>query len=382
MRLFQFIRNFPFLGPVLARVLAVTALSAPLACTPLPLAEPVSQAQVVSKSPAAVEAKEHAPSAFGAAEKLRAEALFLHQEKRYDESEAAGEQALAAYEQAFALARLARAEERLRQAQQQAADAQKRLDELDTLQARISQDAERFELQARVHLDRQEVEDVDQLSPERARARRTIALRLAADARMLCRAATLLEHDQEALASLDGKLAALDADLSTGSVRKDMFPRASSLRSACLTELTRARRPKVESNPESHESDALLEALSARGEWMVYRDDRGVVVSVGKPLERDGTLSESARESFSFLGKVAKNHDSFPVMLALHTAKSRDARAEETMGKLAEETMRESGAPQVSRLSVSNAQPAVFSSARGADEQNERVEVIFVHRGR
>lgn len=369
------------LSSVFAQV-GFVALCSSVACTPLPISPPVAQAQAVSRTEAAEEAKEHAPSAFAEAEKLRAEAFFLHKEKRYEESEAAGEQALAAYEQAFALARLARAEERVHLARRQQEDAQERLDELDALQARISQDAERYELQARVHLDREEVEDVQRLSPERARARRTAALRLAADARMLCHATSLLEHEADALAAVQKEVSALDSDLAAGSVRQDMFPRASSLRAACLKELTRARRPAVKASPESHLSDALLEALSARGEWMLYRDDRGIIVNVGQPLGSDQKLSQSTIETVSFLAKVAQQHDAFPVMLVVHVANGRDAQRAERIGLLVEETMRSVGAPQVSRLSVGSAQPAVLASVQGADEQNERVEVIFVHRGR
>ena len=56
------------------------------ACGQAPLAPSVTQADAVSESAAAQEAQSQAPQSYASAEKLRAEALFLHQEKRYEES--------------------------------------------------------------------------------------------------------------------------------------------------------------------------------------------------------------------------------------------------------------------------------------------------------
>ena len=184
------------------------------------------------------------------------------------------------------------------------------------LQSRIESEAAAFEMQARVALDMEEVKDADQISPARAEARRLAAKRLAAEASLLCLGAQLLEGGGKNLETTAENVEQLERELSQGSTKTDLFPRAAELRAECLREVTLARRPKAQAAPESSESDELLTGISAAGKYMVYRDDRGIVVNLGQPLEtKEGKLALSAfsREALSFLSGVAKAHKDYPI---------------------------------------------------------------------
>lgn len=346
---------------------------------------PVSQAQAVSKSKAAEQAKEFAPQAFGAAEKLRAESEYLHTEGRLSEAEAAGAQALVAYNEAFALAQLSIAQERLENAQKNEATATRELSHLDGLQTLIAKDAETFETQARVTLDTETVKDAEKISPARAEARRLAAKQLTAEAALLCLGARLLKAESTTLDSASAEVGTLERELTTGSMKQDLYPRSSDLRATCLKELTMARRRTVEKEPQSAESDMLLTALSSAGKYMVYRDDRGVVVNVGQPLSSnapDAALSKAAKEALGFVGGTSKKHASFPLLVVVHTRKSGEDKRAERMGQLAQEALLAAGAPAVHVKSVGSAQPVVQASMPSAVEKNERIELIFVAPGR
>lgn len=351
-------------------------------CAAGPLPAPVSQADAVSDSKAASEAKEHAPQAFAAAEKLLAEAKWLHDQGRDEEAAAAGEEAIAAYSYAFALARAAEAEERLERAKKDKSDAAQEVAELDRLQSEVSSDADAFEMRARVHLDTEQVKDVTELTPERAMARRLAARQLHSEAKLLCIATQLLDPKAKGLTDSQETLAKLAGELSVGSVKTDLYPRAASARAKCLEHLTQARRPAIKKAPESADSDRLLTALTETAKVFAFRDDRGIVVNLGNPLDAEGALTEAATQILEILGGTAKAHPNFPLLIVAHTAKSGQKERSDKMIQMATEGLKQAGAPAISAEAVENTQPVVSHQVRGANEKNERLEVVFVVPGR
>ncbi len=360
-------------------------LSLTVACSARPLPRSVAEAQQVSVSKAGQQAQELSPQAFADAERLRGEGEFLHGEGRHAEAEAAGEQSIAAYNEAFALAQVSLAERRLEAAKQAKTTAAQELKRLDLLQSQIEQEAESFEMQARVALDTEEVKDAEQLSPARAEARRLAAKHLSAEASLLCLGAELLKTSSKELPAIVKKVGVLEGELDHGSVKKDLYPRAAELRASCLKELTWARRPNAQAEPQSASSDKLLSHLAAPGKYMVYRDDRGVAINLGQPvLTRDNelALSDFVKEALLFLGGTAKANPDFPLLVVVHTKKRGQQKRAEKIGQLTSEALIAAGAPSPTVRSVENAQPIAFASVRGGAERNERVEVIFVPPGR
>ncbi len=353
-----------------------------LACAPRVIPPALTQAEAISESKAAEEARTYAPQAFAAAEKLRAEARFLLDGKREEEASAASEQAIAAYTLAFSLSRVARAEER-REAAQKAHDAAlMKAAELDHMQASVAKDADTYELRAKVHLDTEAVSDVDSVSPSRAKARRTAAQRLSAEAGLLCLAARLLGEKSQKLGELEKSQTELQTELDQGSVKNDLYPRAAGARAACLTQLTQARRPAQTAHPESAEADSLLTALTETGTLFAYRDDRGIVVQVGSPVGPEGKLTEATERALKLLGGTSRANPQFPLLVVVHTKKASEKERAEQMGNLVSEALKNSGAAQVTVHSVFAAQPVVSAQLQGAEGRNERIEVVFVTPGR
>jgi hypothetical protein len=351
-------------------------------CGRAQLPEPVTQADAVAESPAGKSARALAPQAFAAAEKIREEAKALHRDGRSDEAEAAGEQALAAYNEAFALARIAQAEERMLRAQAKRDEAAEKLATLDRLHSEIAAEADAFEMRARVHLDKEEVKDVQQLSPERAKARRIAAAQLSAEARLLCLAAHLLNKDAPGLKPAQTMAEQVHQEVSQGSLKDDLYPRSAAARSTCLEVLTATRRPAIKKSPESATSDRLFTALTKTEKLFAYRDDRGIVVNLAAPLDKTGKLTETAQEALSILGGTAKSHSDFPLMVVAHTAQNSQKDRAEQMLAAASAALQSAGAREVTGETVLAAQPVVSPSVSGAAEKNERLEIVFVSKGR
>jgi hypothetical protein len=363
---------------------AATLVSSVLlgACASVPPPQPVHHAEQVAESQAAVEARKYAPQAHASAEKYRAEANFLHNDGRQEEAAAAGDQALAAYSEAFALARIAKAEEKLSAAQAALSKAEQNLAHLDQLQTQISADADAFELRARVHLDSESLQDVDNMSAERSKARQQAARQLAAEAGLLCLATRLLDGNAPGLVETKQDLEKLEKELSFGSIQKDIYPRAAALRSECLKKLTIARRSEVTRAPDSAASDRLFKELTDSGKVFAYRDDRGVVVNLGGVLDKNGSLTEASGDALRLLGATAKMHPAFPLMLVVHSVKHNDEKQAQKVIALAQDVLTAAGAPSVTPHSVGSAQPIVNPRLDGAEKKNERIEIVFVVSGR
>jgi hypothetical protein len=332
----------------------------------------------VARSPAVVQANELAPQASGVARGLLEQAHALDREGQAAEAAVVAEEATAAFEQAFALTRAARAEMRIERSEQALAEERVRLAEFEAAQARATQEADAFELRARVALDKEAISDVETLTPERARVRRQAAIQLASEARLLCISAALLGRKTETLVQAQSDVQALESDLGRGSVQNDVYPRAAALRTSCLRELTLTRRPLSQKAPDAAGSDRLLADLAATTAVFAFRDDRGVVVNLRTPTNKDGQLTEASRSLVELLARTSKQHAAFPLLVVGHSATGADAGAAETAARAVAQALTEYGSAAPAVEAVGPKQPVVDPRVAGAGAHNSRVEVIFV----
>jgi len=342
----------------------------------------LADADGVAASQAAVQARELAPQASGVAAQLLEQAHVLEREGESAEAGVLAEESIAAYEEAFALTRAARADARIEQSEQALGAEKVRLTELEAAQVRAAREADAFELRARVALDKEPVVDVETLTPERARVRRQAAIQLASEAHLLCVSAVLLGRQGDGLTRAQADLAALERDLGVGSAQADVYPRAAQARTACLTELTLTRRPRAQAAPDAAGSDRLLTDLAATGAVFAFRDDRGVVVNLRAPTEREGELTEGARAIVELLARTSKQHPAYPLLVVGHSATAADAKSAEAAAQAIAKALAEYGAPAKAVEAVGPKQPVVDPRVPGAGGHNARVEVIFITVGR
>lgn len=335
----------------------------------------LTEADSVREAPAVVATKTTAPQAFARAELLR---------QRADEAYAAGdltaaqilaEQALAAYLRATIEARLTQAEARLAEATAQEQKQAERLAQLTAEQQLVSAEAADLELRAKVVRDAEPLAKSAPATPERERARREAGRAIVTQASLLCVSARLIEPGRASLAPLLAKADELRAKLDTAAPAP--IDDVTALRSDCLRELTLARRPRVQANPARGESDALLTALS-RADFMPFRDDRGVVVTL-RPLREGGKLTSASAAKLTELGRVAQAHPDFPVLVVVHDA--RPGTKDDGVGTQAVDALKAAGAKQVEVRAAGSTSPVVPPDRAGAAARNERLEVVFVSPG-
>ncbi|MCH2109330.1 MAG: DUF4398 domain-containing protein [Polyangiaceae bacterium] len=336
-------------------------------------------ADAVALSPFAKDAAQKAPQAFAEAQSLLKEAHQAQSEGRSEEAAVLGEEAQVAFEIAFALTRTARAQERLEKAEAEDAEAEAAMRDLDIAQAKLTREADGYELRARVILDTEEVKDIEKMTPERRRARRDAAQLLTAEAQTLCMGAALLNPEAEGLQKSREVVERLEVELSHGSTKDDLYPRAAHERNVCLKHLTLARRSEQQAQPDKPGSDSLLLALSKNGQWHPYRDDRGVVVTLHDDLLPQGKLSEGSRAALDELQKVAHAHPTFSLLLLIHGDGKNQLLNQ--AGKLALESFELPKEPESHLQVVGDRQPLVSRRIPGAATRNTRIEVIFVPKG-
>jgi hypothetical protein len=129
--------------------------------------------------------------------------------------------------------------------------------------------------------------------------------------------------------------------------------------------------------PSRGESDALLSELS-RADFLPFRDDRGVVVTL-HALREGGKLSPKVTGKLSELGNVAKAHPEFPVLVVSHDARS--SAKDDGLSGQAVEALKAAGASRIEARSAGSTTPVVPPERSGASARNERLEVIFVSPG-
>lgn len=327
------------------------------------------------QGPAVVSASKEAPQAYARAELLRKRAEQAYAGSDLPSAQILSEQALAAYLRATLEARLTRAENRLAEAQALEQKQTQRLAQLDVEQQRLAAEASDLELRVKVARDAEPLAKSEPASPEREKARREATRAIVMQGSLLCVAARLVEPSRASLAPLLAKADELTKKLQTSAPAA--VDDATALRSDCLRELTLARRPRVQQNPSQGESDALLAELS-RADFLPFRDDRGVVVSLHAPREA-GKLSRKASDKLADLGRVAKAHPEFPLLVVSHDAKP--GAKDDGLGAQAAEALKAAGASRVEARSAGSTTPVVPPERPQAAQRNERLEIIFVSPG-
>lgn len=347
-----------------------------LGCSATPRPRALTDLEVTRESPALVAAKKDAPQAYARAEGLRNRAEAAQQAGDPASAQLLAERANAAYERAVTLATLVRAEERARAAEASLTklDAELAL----TADAQAKLDAETRALDLRLKVARETLpvpESGPPASPERELARREAAQALAAQARLLCTAARLVEPSLATLPAAIAKVTDLEARLP----KAPMAPldEARAVRTGCLKELTGARRPKTQADPVNPAADRLLSELG-QASLRPSRDDRGVVVTLERAFEKDDRLTKEAETRLGELAAIAKTHPGFPVLVVLHSAVRLPEAREATRLERTAAALRTQGAPSVEAASVGNALPGLDRRQPGAAARNERVEIVFV----
>ncbi|MBX3129442.1 MAG: hypothetical protein KF718_22170 [Polyangiaceae bacterium] len=342
------------------------------ACASVPAPRIFSQLDGVSSAPAVAEARKLAPAGVARAEKLRQDARRAHESGRTAAATALAEHSLAAFEHAVVLARLARAESRLALAEHTLKERERELAAVDESQTRAAADAEALELRVRVARDAIARLPSTPAGPDRERARLQAARALASQARLLCAAAGLL-GSSDGLAAAVAKVDALDTAL-RGEPKVTPIDAALQARASCLTELTRSRRAAPASGGEL-DADGLLAELSRTGTLFPFRDDRGVVVTLRAVFGQGDALAPGASERVELLGRAAKAHPSFPLLIVVHTARGAGSAKQ---GERLAELLKAAGAPRVKVELAGASQPLVEPGGPDASARNARIEVVFV----
>ncbi|HYP88553.1 MAG TPA: hypothetical protein VEQ59_10375, partial [Polyangiaceae bacterium] len=308
-------------------------------------------------------------------EQLRERAEQAYKDGDQPSAQILSEQALAAYLRATVEARLTRAESRLAEARVLDKQQSDRLAQLDVEQQRLAAEAADLELRAKVARDAEPLAKNEPASPAREKARREAARAIVTQGSLLCVAARLVEPNRAALAPLLGKSDELRKRLDGAAPAP--IDDANALRSDCLRELTLARRPRAQAHPSLGESDALLSELS-RADFLPFRDDRGVVVTLHAVREA-GKLSGKVTDKLTELGRVAKAHPEFPLLVVSHDARA--GAKDDGLSAQAVDALKAAGASRIEARSAGSTTPVVPPERPGATARNERLEVIFVSPG-
>lgn len=344
-------------------------------CAAPPRPQVMQEVDGARQARAVSDARKTAPQAHARAELLRKRAEQAYADGDLTTAQIVSEQALAAYLRATLEARLTRAEGQLLEARKLEQQQAERLAQLETEQQRLSAETADLELRAKVLRDAEPLAKNEPASPEREKARREAGRSILTQASLLCVAARLIEPKRAALSPLLGKADELRAKLETAAPAP--IDDVTALRADCLRELTLARRPRAQQNPSRGESDALLSELS-RADFLPFRDDRGVVVTL-RAVREGGKLSAPAAEKLAELGRVAKAHADFPVLVVVHDARS--SAKDDGLGAQVVDALKGAGASRVEAQRAGTTTPVVPPDRSGAAARNERLEIIFVSPG-
>lgn len=365
------------------------------ACTPIPPPKVVADADAVSTSKAALDAKALAPQAYAAAMKLLGEA---HEEVAHGlpaHAQILAERAIAAFEEAESLARLARAERRGAEAGEKSDRAEKALDTLTADLERARVDVDTLERDLRVLKDAALAGSSGPATPEQLAARRQTSQSFLMQAKFMCAAARMLAASTKDPASFDADLGGADADVTKleGELAKaDASPLdlAAQARAGCLDVLTKVRRANVAvsvgagTNSGNAETDALLGELSSYasrvgGGLRPERDERGVVVSMRSVWDGDH-LSADAKTRLAELDRVAAQHPRFGVAIVVHSDAPIPAADQSKWSARATEIATLFGSvPQSRLLQLVAGNFSPVADPQGRDKtRNARVEIVFI----
>jgi hypothetical protein len=349
-----------------------------VACAGTPRPRVLSEVDAARKSPAVKQAEQLAPQAYAHAERLREAADQAHSDEDLPRVQVLSEHALAAYSHAVVLSRLAKAQQRLTEATRQLQEANKDLQQLDAQQQRLAAEAENIELRIKVARDALPVVPSAPSNTEREAARRVASRALGSEAQLLCSAARMLSPEAQGLTELLSKLDRFKQRPPQSGA--EAIDTARTLRKDCLGVLTKVRRPELQKAPAAGVTDALLKELSEAG-LLPFRDDRGVVVTLRGVLKPNNQLAAEAQQTLTALGRVAKAHPSFPLLVVVHTARDQSEAAVKQRAQPLADALKGGGAAQVAIELAGSAQPLIEPKRPGATERNERIEVVYVAPG-
>jgi hypothetical protein len=348
-------------------------------CAATPRPRVLASLDATEKSPAVVAARSQAPQAFARAAALRREAELAHDNDDPAGAQILGEQALAAYQRAVTLAGVTRAEGRAAAAELSLSRASASLAQAEQTQKQLDADTSALELRLKVARETLPMPaSGPPASPERELARRDAARALLAQARLLCSAARLLSPQRESLTAPLQKITELERVLATNALTP--IDDARGVRSTCLAELTATRRLRTQAKPADPTTDRLLKELSLAS-LLPSRDDRGVVVTLDTPFEKDDRLTARAATRLGELANVARTHPEFPLLVVVHSGARLPEPREAARSAHVASALREKGATLVEATTVGNTLPRLDPREPGASTRNDRVEVVFVSPG-
>lgn len=372
--------------PALRAALALVCLSA---CAPIPPPSVLAEADRIGKSPAALDAKEHASSAWARAEKRRLEAHEALDKGPAARAQFLAEEAIALYSESIALARLAKAtlREKTHQADHEALEAELR--ELDAQQSRAG--SEVAALEARLSA-LTALADTSATGVEAEAKRRDGARAFLLQGKLLCAAARAVHEGgapsgDAALAkdldAADAELASLDAAL--GDPKKPAPLEAiTASRGSCSALLARARRAGPTKTSSLSTLDLLdqLSAMAASSPGAPIapeRDERGVVV-VMRDLFDGEALKPAAKERLADLDRVSAANARFPLAVVVHSDKPLSAAERQKWQARGGAIAGALGAVSKAKKLVFVADDAQPLVGRKSPERalNARVEIVFI----
>lgn len=359
----------------MTRLLPALALLGLVGCATPARPQIMGEVERTRQGQAVLDAKKSAPQAYARAELYQQRAEQAYREGDLASAEVLSEQTLAAYLRATIEARLTKAENGLAEARVLEKSQAQRLAQLEAEQQRLVAEAADLELRVKVARDAEPLAKSEPATPEREKARREAARAIVTQGSLLCVSARLVEPGRPSLALLLGKADELRKKLDTAAPAP--IDDANALRSDCLRELTLARRPRAQQSPSRGESDALLTELS-RADFLPFRDDRGVVITLHAVREA-GKLSPKLSGKLAELARVAQAHPQFPLLVVSHDA--RQNAKDDGLAAQAARELQAAGASRIEAQSAGGSSPIVPADRGGAATRNERLEVIFVSPG-
>jgi len=335
-------------------------------------------------APLVAEAQTESPALWTKAESMRSKAESAYAAGDLASAELYGEHAIAAYEHAVATARLRKAKAR-RDAESERLTRAKEHAEADEAQlAEIDREADKLE--AEIAVRREALSPAPSGTTDAAReAARWMAVHVnLATADALCTGAELLASQAKGLADAKKVLDELRTKSANGKGEApiDLSMRA---RAMCLRALTNARDVAVSGGGPS--GDALLAEISGMGGYAPLRDERGVVATLSMVPSADapfesGTakLTKKGKDAIDALGRVAKSHPTFAVLVVVHAAGTPNAKRDEDRGAAVKTELAAAGADATKiAVQVAGAQlPAYDPNDAKQKSKNERVEIVFV----
>jgi hypothetical protein len=323
-----------------------------------------------------------APQAAAHADELKAQADKLRATGKQDAAAAAQERAQVAYQRLEVQARAVGAVHRSDSANAQLTEQSKLLAELEKQQEQVEAQTRSLELRLQVAKEAEQRIPLSASSPKRDAARLQAARAIAQEAALLCEAARLLEPQRTALPPLLQQVKEL-LESSPRVSPATWLSRSLDARTQCLTELTLIRRtPGAPST--GNGADAFLERLAqAFPTALVFRDDRGVVVSAPLPSPK-GKLDSAALELLKRLAEVARTNSDTPLFVVArdpaHKSLDISPTADDRRAQLLLAALREAGLDTVP-LQITSAFSAAPALAAGSRRDgNDSVEFVFVMR--